>query len=889
MIFSGFKLHRYTILLGLVWTFLLSSLFVWNIKTIDKNSLNMGLDEARSLCRKDLLYRTWNTQHGGIYAPVSPENPPNPYLKVLNRDLETRSGMRLTLISPAYMTRQVFDLGTKHFGIRERLVSLNPIRPENKADSWEEKALKSMESGPNEHWKVVELKGKTYLRYITGLRARKTCLGCHKNHKVGDLLGGISIYVPMGHIVSISSVQKRNAAITYFIITIAGLMAIIVMFSRIKSREETLERSEARYRELFENSAVGIFRVDPKGKFLDVNPKLARMFGCKSPEELKSLDVARDLGMTQKDKARFVINMKKSEVKGLEFKLKKKDGSPIWVSVFGNVKKNVGGSTDYYHGMVLDITDKKLAEKALKEISEKYGELFERTAAGVFQMDRDGRFVTANPSLLKILGYSSVEELKNAGFHIWNKDELSNFLREVKKRGKLEGYAAKVRRSDGKPVWLKFYAYSSCDGSIIEGTCIDATREKVLEEQLRHSQKMEALGTLAGGVAHEFNNILTGIKGSLELLTLYLGSENEKVKNKLQTMERSVERAVKLVGQILTFSRRKHLERKVVNINNEISRISDTLSKILGEDVELELSLSEEIYPAKIDPDSLENIMLNLASNARDAMPDGGKLTIKTKNVDPKNDENLGRILDETQSKEAKFYVLISVTDSGCGMKKEVLERIFEPFFTTKEAGKGTGLGLSIVYGLVKDQGGFIFADSEPGKGSRFDIYFPAGIDAITEEDREESEVKATEVEKEKKKAKVLLVEDDTTVREILTEMLTVIGYDVTTSENGMDGLTKYKNMKSKPDIVITDLVMPRMGGLELYERIRQEGGNCSFVFISGYNDKIINGRNIPEGSKLIKKPFTLVELKRAISLIKENQISRKRQKSVAEDFGKPA
>ncbi len=868
MIFSGFKLHRYTILLGLVWALLLGSLFAWNIKTIDKNSLNMGLDEARSLCRKDLLYRAWNTQHGGVYAPVSPENPPNPYLRIPNRDLETRSGMKLTLISPAYMTRQVFDLGIRHFGIRERLVSLNPIRPENRADPWEENALKSMESEPNEHWKVIELKGKTYLRYITGLRAGKTCLGCHRDHKVGDLLGGISIYVPMGHIVSISSVQKRNTVIAYSIIAIVGLMVITAMFSRIRSREETLERSEARYRELFENSAVGIFRVDPRGKFLDANPKLARMFGCESPEELKSLDVTRDLGMTQRDKARFVINMKKgSEVKGLEFKLRRKDGSPTWVSVFGSVKKNAGGSTDYYHGMVLDITDKKLAEKALEEISEKYGELFERTAAGVFQMDRDGRFITANPSLLRILGYSSVEELKNAGAHTvwWNRNELSNLLREAKKRGKLEGYAARIRRSDGKPVWLKFYAYSSCDGSIIEGTCINTTREKALEEQLRHSQKMEALGTLAGGVAHEFNNILTGIKGSLELLTVYLGSEDERVKSKLQTMERSVERAVKLVGQILTFSRRKHLERKVLNINNEISRISDTLSKILGEDVELELSLSEGIHPTKIDPDSLENIMLNLASNARDAMPNGGKLTIKTENVDPKNDENLGRILDETQSKEAKFYVLISVTDSGCGMEKEVLERIFEPFFTTKETGKGTGLGLSIVYGLVRDQGGFIFAESEPGKGSRFNIYFPAETAAPAEKCYEKPKGKTAEVEKEKKKAKVLLVEDDATVREVLMEMLTVMGYDVTASEDGMDGLMAYKNMRSKPDVVVTDLVMPRMGGLELYERIKQEGGSCGFVFISGYNDKVINSKGMPKGSKLIRKPFTLVELKRAI------------------------
>jgi nitrogen-specific signal transduction histidine kinase/CheY-like chemotaxis protein len=372
-------------------------------------------------------------------------------------------------------------------------------------------------------------------------------------------------------------------------------------------------------------------------------------------------------------------------------------------------------------------------------------------------------------------------------------------------------------------------------------------QERVRAEQLRQSQKLESVGRLAGGIAHDFNNMLTAINGYSGLILRQLESNNP-LRPKVEEIKKAGERSASLTNQLLAFSRQQVLKPKVLDINEVIIDTSKMLQRLIGEDIQLNLIPNRKIGQVEVDPGQLTQVIMNLAVNARDAMPDGGNLTIETANV--YLDEKYAALHIPTKPGS---YVMLAVSDSGVGMNDETLQHIFEPFYTTKEVGKGTGLGLATVYGIVKQSSGYIWVYSEVDKGTTFKIYFPR-VDVEVYDDTTTDNFEDIPGGNET----ILLAEDEDTVRNLARQILESCGYRVIEARNGTEALSVYQNSGSEIDLLITDVVMPKMGGRELSENLNKINPHIRHLYMSGYtDDAIIRQGMITADMNFIQKPFT--------------------------------
>jgi nitrogen-specific signal transduction histidine kinase len=389
----------------------------------------------------------------------------------------------------------------------------------------------------------------------------------------------------------------------------------------------------------------------------------------------------------------------------------------------------------------------------------------------------------------------------------------------------------------------------------IAGVVSDVTKSKELEKQYRQAQKMEAVGRLAGGVAHDFNNLLTAIFGYADLLAEDLASDHPG-RSDLEEIRTAATRASALTRQLLAFSRQQVLQPVVLSLNDVVADIQKMLQRLLGEDVELHASLAPDLGNVRADAGQIEQVIMNLAVNARDAMPTGGKLTIETANVD----------LEEEYTKSHSpvlpgRFVMLAVSDSGTGMDEATKAKVFEPFFTTKEAGKGTGLGLATVYGIVKQSGGFIWLYSEPGKGAAFKIYLPR-VDAPADLPPKAPELVATVAGTET----ILLAEDDDLLRPLAQELLTKLGYRVLVARDSAEALALARGHKGQIHLLVSDVVMPGGGGFELGKRLVAERPQLRVLFMSGYTDEAVVRHGLLErGLNYLQKPFTPAVLVRRV------------------------
>jgi len=394
-------------------------------------------------------------------------------------------------------------------------------------------------------------------------------------------------------------------------------------------------------------------------------------------------------------------------------------------------------------------------------------------------------------------------------------------------------------------------------GTVIDGHWVrtwgisrDVTARMQLEEQLRNAQQLEAIGRLAGGVAHDFNNILSIIMGHGELLLATAG-DDERARNGLEQIRRAADRAASLTQQLLAFSRKQVLQPKVLDLNEAVAEVQKMLSRVIGEDIQLVASLHPSLVPVKADPGQVEQVLMNLAINARDAMPHGGKLMMETSNVDVGLE--LARDLELVHGE----YVMLKVTDSGHGMDAETVLHIFEPFFTTKPMGKGTGLGLSTVYGIVKQSGGSIQVESEAGRGTTFRIYLPVADGAMSK--RQESIVGekiagGTET--------ILLAEDEPDLRELARIFLEGYGYKVLEAESAERAIQTASVFPGRIDLLLTDVIMPGLSGSQLAESILKQRPQTKIVYMTGYTDDMVVQHKVLEpGVKLLQKPFGKAEL----------------------------
>ena len=499
--------------------------------------------------------------------------------------------------------------------------------------------------------------------------------------------------------------------------------------------------------------------------------------------------------------------------------------------------------------------ERKKNEDALRESEERFRTLFDNAGDAIFIHDLEGCFLEANHEACERLGYSREELLKMAAADIDTPEWAAltaGRVEELRKKGHVISESIHVAK-DGKriPVEVNSRIVQFAGRPAVLASARDVTARRALEHQLNQAVKMEAVGLLAGGVAHDFNNNLTPIFAVCGLLLNKLNKDHPLYQDLLEIRD-AAERCASLIRQLMAFGRKQILEPKVINLNDVVTRMEKILIRTIGEDVGLVKSLESKLHPTRADAGQIEQIIVNLAVNARDAMPQGGKLTIETQNVSL--DEEYCQNHLELKPGE---YVMLAMTDTGTGMGKSTQQHIFEPFFTTKEKGKGTGLGLSTVYGIVKQSGGNIELYSELGKGTTFKIYLPASALGA-----ETAATVASPAEPPRGSETIMVVEDNGIVRKVMKRILKSIGYSVIEAGSGEEAVRICEQSKGKIDLLITDMVMPGMTGRELSNLLTDKYPGLKVIFVSGYTDDAISHHGVLEpGMFFIQKPFVVQAL----------------------------
>jgi PAS domain S-box-containing protein len=565
------------------------------------------------------------------------------------------------------------------------------------------------------------------------------------------------------------------------------------------------------------------------------------------------------------------------------------DGETRWISVKSTIERDQQGKAIRLVGAHTDVTEQVLAEQAVRQSEELYRKLADQLAelnATLAQRveektrerdriwnvsqdllvvsDRNGVWRTVNPAWTKTLGWSEAELLNRTSEWLEHPDDGGITQAQVKKLGASETtvkFESRFRHKDGSYRWLSWTGVSDKDHNYAVARDVTAEkaaaeRLKATEEALRQSQKMEAVGQLTGGIAHDFNNLLTGIVGSLDLLQTRLNQgRTENVARYIDAATTSANRAAALTHRLLAFARRQPLIPKSVDANQLVVSLEDLLRRTIGETIDLEIVASDDLWCTLCDPNQLESALLNLAINARDAMPDGGKLTIVTANA------RLDSVTADTPALLPGDYICIAVTDTGVGMSAEVAARAFDPFFTTKPIGQGTGLGLSMIYGFARQSNGHVTIDSKIGQGTSVKLYLPRHHGDLAA--WRESAAKATEHAATGET--VLVVEDEPVVRGVILEILGEQGYRTLEAVDGPSGLRILRS-DERIDLLVTDVGLPGMNGRQLADQARESRPDLRILFITGYAESVaISDGFLQPGMEMITKPFDLDNLSRRI------------------------
>jgi two-component system cell cycle sensor histidine kinase/response regulator CckA len=527
---------------------------------------------------------------------------------------------------------------------------------------------------------------------------------------------------------------------------------------------------------------------------------------------------------------------------------------------FGDKEKEI---LQFVSQQLASAIEYKRNEEALRRSEARYRSLVQSAVYGIYRSSLEGRFFDVNPALITMLGYDSAEEVLalDPKLDVFvDPSEQMRVMAEFRRGARLDNVEVRWKRKDGSAITVRLSGRVVNNpeetAEVVEIIAEDITERRVLENQFRQAQKMEAVGRLAGGVAHDFNNLLMVISGYAEVLLEHT-RKNDPLYPKIEAIHQATDRATTLTRQLLAFSRKQLLELKVVDLNIIVEDIKRLLRPLIGENIELQTQLAPDLGRTRADAGQIEQVLMNLVVNSKDAMPNGGKVTIQSANA-RLNHEDVRR---EYSYIHPGLYVVLSVTDTGEGMDKETQLRIFEPFFTTKEKGKGTGLGLSTVYGIIKQSGGYVLVQSEPGQGTTFRIYLPRVEDAL-----ETVGTLGISSSQNGGSETVLLVEDEESVRQLARETLESKGYKVLEAENGEAALRIVSNYSDKIDMLITDVVMPGMSGRELSARLCASRPQTKVLYLSGYTEDAIGHEGVVDPHTVfLQKPFTLQMLSRKV------------------------
>lgn len=634
---------------------------------------------------------------------------------------------------------------------------------------------------------------------------------------------------------------------------IVGIRTALEDITERKKAEDALRAAEEHFRNLFENITIGVYRTSPDGRILFVNPALARMLGYESPDELAKTNVEEDSFEGGHTRSAFKAKIEKDgQVIGMETRWRKKDGSFLWVRENARVVRDSKGEPLCYEGTAEDVDFRKKMEEALRKSEEQYRSFFEEDPTADSLTLPDGEIIACNPGFLKMFGFKSEEEaLSTNVIELYAKKETrTELIGLVRRKKKLTEHELELRNRDGKPVYVRATYVGVFDehGELvrIKQYLLDETEQKSLERQLFQSQKLEGIGRLAGGVAHDYNNILGVILGYGELVKNKL-NETDPIYHQIEAVLKAAYRGSELTRQLLAFARREIVSPKVLNLGSAVESIRPMIQRLIGENINLVLNATQDLWNTKIDPTQFDQILINLATNSRDAIEDIGTITIEVYNE--KIDEHYVTGHREFSPGE---YVVLSVTDDGKGMDSDVQDKMFEPFFTTKPKGEGTGLGLSTVYGIVKQNGGNVNVYSEPGKGTVIRVYFPRsyGRKEISEEKPQDESFDGSET--------VLVVEDQPDLLELAKNSLEEYRYKVLAAYTPAEAIDICETYGDEIDLLLSDVIMPKMNGKELRDKIAKLKPRIKTLFMSGYTANVIAHRGIlDEGIHFIQKPFT--------------------------------
>jgi two-component system cell cycle sensor histidine kinase/response regulator CckA len=633
----------------------------------------------------------------------------------------------------------------------------------------------------------------------------------------------------------------------------------------LRRSAEAVRSTEERFRSVFEQAGAGMLTLRPDGSIVQVNPTFCLMLGYTESDLIRKnvIDVTRAGDTAAVKQWLDEVRSGKRRVVESEQRFVRRDGTVVWCYMTAVWQLDPKGNPTHGVALVQDISERKQAELALEQSRKRYEALVHSIDGIVWEADpRAFRFSFVSKQAKKILGYPVERWLRAPRFwrnHI-HPEDLDRVVEALitageEKRGHETEY--RMIASDGRHVWLRDTVSPVLDNGQVtklRGLMVDVTERRVAEEalqeseeQLRQSQKMEAIGRLAGGIAHDFNNLLTAITGYGDFLLKKLEMDSP-LRREAEEISKAALRAADLTSQLLAFSRQQVLQPKVLDLKTVVAEMETMLRRVIGEHIELITRLDTQHGAVMADPGQMNQVLLNLAVNARDAMPRGGKLVIATTDVE----------IDEAYATmhpgvSLGRHVLLAVRDSGCGMDDATMARLFEPFFTTKDQGKGTGLGLSTVYGIVKQSGGHILVESSPGSGATFKIFLPM----VDERPAQAGHAQGTP-ELSPGTETVLLAEDDDSVRDLAREILEMNGYTVVEASNGKEALAIVDAGAVKFDVLVTDLVMPLLGGRELAQKVARRLPDLPVLYLSGYTDSaVLHQGDLAAGTFFLQKPFS--------------------------------
>jgi PAS domain S-box-containing protein len=622
----------------------------------------------------------------------------------------------------------------------------------------------------------------------------------------------------------------------------------------ISQYREARSAETARRHTLAMDSAInGMAIIDVDGKHSYANASFARMMGYPSPQAIigrhwKEVYSRQDVEAVE----RKIRDSLKEQGKWFgPLTVRHADGREVPMEMAVTVLPDGGVVC-----VSRDITQRLSAQRGLAEAEAKYRALVEHVSAisYIAELGMDGQWIYVSPQVEAILGFSAEEWLKDSrGWmrHVHPEDHgIIEAAEAASQRGERYQVEYRLTRKDGRVIWVSDTAvvvHEHDAHPLMEGIILDITERKQLEGQLQQSRRMEAVGRLAGGIAHDFNNLLTVIKGYAELALTRAKAQPE-LRTDIERIADASERAAALVRQLLAFSRRQVLKPKVLDLNGIVVGLDKLLRRLMNEDIEMVTLVGKEIGTIKADPGQVEQVIMNLVVNARDAMPNGGRLTIETANVDL----DPAYCGDHATVRPGR-YVMLAVTDTGIGMDADTVAHIFEPFYTTKESGRGTGLGLSTVYGIVKQSGGYIWVYSEPGKGTAFKVYLPRvdePAEALSTGRAAGASRRGTET--------ILLVEDDAQVRELTRTVLAAQGYFIIEAASPDDAERICRSEGAEIHLLLTDVTMPGISGRELAKRLSVRLPRMRVLYMSGYTFNIMaRGGTLEHGVAFLQKPFT--------------------------------